>query len=48
MKFEGFAIRCSSSVKDESGVFSRNMQFLASNYENKLRRKRMIDGMTDC
>ncbi len=35
-----------TSVKDESGVFSQNMQFLMSNYENKLRRKRMIDGMT--
>ncbi|WEK34961.1 MAG: recombinase family protein [Candidatus Pseudobacter hemicellulosilyticus] len=35
-----------TNVKEESGVFSQNMQFLMSNYENKLRRKRMIDGMT--
>lgn len=41
-----FAIAQPTSVKDESGVFSQNMQFLMSNYENKIRRKRMIDGMT--
>jgi site-specific DNA recombinase len=41
-----YAITQPTSVKDESGIFSQNLQFLFSNYENKLRRKRMIDGMT--
>jgi site-specific DNA recombinase len=41
-----FAIAQPTSVKDESGIFSQNIQFLVSNYENKMRRKRMIDGMT--
>lgn len=41
-----FAITQPTSVKDESGILNQNMQFLFSNYENKLRTKRMIDGMT--
>jgi len=41
-----YALCQPTSVKDESGIFSQNLQFLFSNYENRLRRKRMIDGMT--
>lgn len=41
-----YALAQPTNVKDESGIFSQNIQFLVSNYENKLRRKRMIDGMT--
>lgn len=41
-----FALAQPTSVKDDSGVFSQNIQFLVSEYENRQRRRRMIDGMT--
>ncbi|MVT09504.1 recombinase family protein [Chitinophaga tropicalis] len=41
-----YAIAQPVSVKDDSGVYFQEMQFLQSNYENKVRRRRMIDGMT--
>lgn len=41
-----YAIAQPVSVKDDSGVYFQEMQFLQSNYENKIRRRRMIDGMT--
>ncbi len=38
-----YAISQLTSMKDESGIFGQNLQFLFSNYENRTRRKRMID-----
>jgi len=41
-----YALAQPINVSDESGIFSQNMQFLVSHYENRLRRRRMIDGLT--
>lgn len=40
-----YAIAQPTDTRDESGVFSQNLQFLFSHYDNRLRRKRAIDGM---
>jgi site-specific DNA recombinase len=40
-----YAIAQPTDTREESGVFSQNLQFLFSHYDNNLRRKRTIDGM---
>jgi DNA invertase Pin-like site-specific DNA recombinase len=40
-----FAICQPTDTRDESGIFNQNLQFLFSHYDNRLRRKRVIDGM---
>ncbi len=40
-----YAIAQPTDTRDESGVFSQNLQFLFSHYDNRLRRKRAIDGI---
>lgn len=40
-----YAVAQPTDTRDESGVFSQNLQFLFSHYDNRLRRKRAMDGM---
>ena len=40
-----YAIAQPTDTRHERGVFSQNLQFLFSHYDNRLRRKRAIDGM---
>ncbi|GGA89881.1 serine type site-specific recombinase [Puia dinghuensis] len=40
-----YAICQPTDTRDESGIFNQNLQFLFSHYDNRLRRKRVIDGM---
>src|SRR6185437_9420625 len=40
-----YAICQPTDTRDESGIFNQNLQLLFSHYDNRLRRKRMIDGM---
>ncbi len=40
-----YAVAQPTDTRDESGAFSQNLQFLFSHYDNRLRRKRAMDGM---
>jgi site-specific DNA recombinase len=40
-----YAICQPTDTRDETGIFNQNLQFLFSHYDNRLRRKRTIDGM---
>lgn len=40
-----YAVAQPTDTRDESGIFSQNLQFIFSHYDNQLRRKRAIDTM---
>lgn len=40
-----YAIAQPTDTREDSGVLSQDLQFLFSHYDNKLRRKRAVDGM---